>query len=177
MARKTDVTASIGRYLKKNEKVIGASRATPRGSAVTTAVLAGAGAAAGYTISTIIAEGALSAALGGGVGVIAGITIASVVAYFRMRKHILARATVITLVLTPRRLLLFRQSWFANRVAELIREIPIESITSIVVGKARMVSPHPVTITLADESVMEFEAAKVERPGLLADAFRESTGA
>jgi len=176
MAPRNDLTASVGRFLKKNEQVIGACRATPLKSAMVTALLSGLGAAAGYLIAELTAGSTLATALGVGLGILAGIMVASVVAFFRMRKHIDARATVITMVLTPRRLLLFRQSWFANRVAELIREVPIESITSIVVGKARLVSPHPLTITLADESVMEFEAAKIESPGLLAEAFGKTTG-
>ncbi|MCJ7725125.1 MAG: hypothetical protein MUP76_01865 [Acidimicrobiia bacterium] len=176
MANTDDLAASIGRYLKKNEQVIGASRAAPRNGVRITSALAGIGAAAGYILSTFIGEGALAAAIGGGLGAAVGVSIATVVAYFRMRKILGIRAAVVTLALTPRRLLMFRQSWFANRVAELVREDPIEDITSIVVGKAKLISPHPVTIALGDGSALEFEAPKIEHPDLLAQAFRDTTG-
>ena len=176
MANTDDLAASIGRYLKKNEKVIGATRAAPRNGVRITSGLAGVGAAAGYLLSTFIGEGALAAAIGGGLGAAVGVSIATVVAYFRMRKILGIRAAVVTLALTNRRLLMFRQSWFANRVAELVREFPIEDITSIVVGKAGLISPYPVTVALDNGTAMEFEAPKIERPGLLADAFRETTG-
>jgi hypothetical protein len=176
VARSDDLAQSIGRYLKKSEQVIGGCRAAPRGSSTRTALMAGAGAAAGYIISTVFAEGSVAAAFGGGIGALAGVAISSLVARLLMGRRIGIPAAVVTLALTPRRLLIFRQSWFANRVAELIREIPVDAVTSITVGAARWISPHPVTIGLADETSLALEAAKVEEPALLAEAFGKTTG-
>jgi len=176
VARKNDLASSIGRYLKKNEKVIGASRATPRRSVVTTALLAGIGAAGGYILSAFIGDGGLAAALGGGAGALAGIVIAAWVAYFRMRRNMGIRASVVTMALTSGRLLLFRQSWLSNRATELTMEISLGSITSIVVGRSRFLTPHPLTVTLSNEAVMKFESAKIEEPERLAQAFLEATG-
>lgn len=176
MARKDDLASSIGRFLKKHETVVGACRAAPRGGVVTSALLAGAGATIGYTLATFVGEGGLAAAIGGGAGAAAGVVISSMVSSWRMRKKLGMRAAVVTMALTQRRLLMFRQSWLNNRVADLVGDFPLDSITSLVVGKARLFAPAPMTITLTDGDSMEFESAKIERPDLFAEAFEQATG-
>ena len=143
---------------------------------LTGAVLAGSGAAIGYLISTVLGDGALYAAIGGGIGAAVGIIIGSMVSYSRMRRSMSIRAATVTLALTEKRLLIFRQSWFANRAADLLREIPTGSITSIEVGPSRFISPHPITIALDNETVLNLEAAKIEKPELLAEAFQSDHG-
>ena len=176
MARIDTLAETISRFLRKSETLLATSRATARGGVLTTAVGAGVGAAIGYTVSTFFGDGALYAAIGGGVGGGLGVLIGSIVSSMRMRKHMSIRAATVTLALTDRRVLIFRQTWLSNRAVDLVGEIPIESITSIEVGRSRLITPHPVTITLDDETVLAFEAAKVEKPDLLAKAFESAPG-
>ena len=164
--------AAIGRYLRKSEELLAVIRATPRGGAMASALMAGAGAATGYLISTSIGEGAMAAAIGGGIGGASGVILASIVSYIRMNSKYGIRAAVVTVALTPKRLLLFRQSWLANRAAELVADYPIENITSVVVEPARLISPHPLTISFDNGETARFESAKVEKPYQLAEAYQ-----
>ncbi len=174
MARNETVAAAIGRYLRKSEKPLAAGRAAPRRSVTTTALLAGVGAAAGYTVSTFLGDDTLTAALGAAFGVVVGLMAASMVSNFRMRRAAGIRAAVVTMVLTRQRLLMFRQSWFNNRAVELVREYPLGSVDDVSVGPSKFVSPHPITIAFTDGSILRLEAAKYEEPGKLAEAFADA---
>jgi len=176
VARIDTLAEIISRFLRKNETLVATSRATARGGVLTSAVMAGAGVAIGYTVSTFFGDGALYAAIGGGAGGGLGVLVGSIVSSMRMRKRMSIRAATVTLALTEKRLLIFRQTWLSNRAADLVGEIPIGSITSIEVGPSRFITPHPITITLDDKTVLAFEAAKVEKPELLAKAFHSATG-
>jgi hypothetical protein len=176
VARTNTLTQAISRFLRGSETLVATSRATARGGVMTSAVMAGAGAAIGYTVSTFIGDGAIAAAIGGGVGGGLGVLVGSVISSMRMRKRMSIRAATVTLALTDKRLLIFRQSWLSNRATDLVGEIPIGTIASIEVGRARLITPHPITITLEDGTVLAFEAAKVEKPGRLEEGFRSTPG-
>ena len=176
MARNDTPAQAVGRFLRKSETALAASRATPRRAVVTTAVLAGVGAAAGYGISTFISDEVLAAAVGAAVGTLLALIAASIVSHIRMGRATGFRAAVVTLVLTSQRLLVFRQSWLNNRALELLQEYARKEITSIEVGPTRFISPHPVTITFTNGDSLDLEAAKYESPGRLAEVFEERGG-
>jgi hypothetical protein len=143
---------------------------------VWTALFGGGGAAVGYVAADLVGDGALAAAIGGGAGAVAGVLPSSAISSLRMRRSIGIPAAAVLLVLTGRRLLVFRQSWLDNRALRLVREMGLGEITSIVVGEARLIVPHPVTITPVGAPPIELDAAKVEQPQLIAAAFRQATG-
>jgi hypothetical protein len=176
MARNDTPAEAVGRFLRRSEKALASSRATPRRGVLTTALLAGVGAAAGYGVSTFLSEEVLAAAIGAAAGTLVALIAASVVSNVRMRRATGFRASVVTLVLTSQRLLVFRQSWLNNRALELLREYPRKAIASIEVGPTRFISPHPVTVTLEDGGVLDLESAKYESPGRLAEVFEERGG-
>jgi hypothetical protein len=171
-----DRSGVMSRYLKRGEQVVDTVRVTSRGTVMMSALLAGAGAAAGYMASTVLATGPLAAAVGAGAGAGVGMLIGSMLANLRTRRTTGTRGAALTIALTRQRMLFFRSAWLSNRAADLVREVPLPSVASVVVGRARLISPHPVTITLTDGRVLEFEAARIEKPEQFGAAFRKTTG-
>ena len=55
-------------------------------------------------------------------------------------------------------------------------EIPLNQVTSIEAGAAKLIAPHPVTVTLDNGTILQLEAAKVEKPDRFVAAFRKATG-
>jgi hypothetical protein len=176
MARRDDINASVGKLLRKGVTVLASARTTRRSNAMWSALFGGGGAAVGYLIADLVSGGVLAAAIGGGMGASLGVIASSAVTSIRMRRSYGIPAAVVLLVLTNRRLLMLRLSWLDNRAVRLIREMGLRDITSIVVGDARVIAPHPVTITPVGASPIELEAGKVERPQRIAEAFRRATG-
>jgi hypothetical protein len=166
----------VGRWLKDREELIGAIRVTPRGNSIIVASLAGAGVVIGYVVTRALSDDVLALAFGVGVGAAGGMSIGSAFGYLRMRQTTGIRSSTVWVALSKRRLLIFTRSWLSNRPAALAREIPIGAIASIEAGEARLLAPHAVTIDLADGGSLEFEAARVEKPRELEEAFREATG-
>jgi len=156
--------------------VLGTVRATARGSIAANAMLGGAGAGFGYLIGTTIADGLLGAVAGAAIGGAAGMAIGTFFTRFRMKRTIGIRVSNVSVVLTRRRILLFTRSWLTSRPSGLAAEIPLNQVASIECGKAKLIAPHPLTITLNDETSLQLEAAKVEKPDRLVAAFRKATG-
>ena len=134
-----DRSGVMSRYLKKGEQVVDTVRVTSRGTVMMSALLAGAGAAAGYMTSTVLATGPLAAAVGAGAGAGAGMLIGSMLANLRTRRTTGTRGATLTIALTRQRMLFFRSAWLSNRAADLVREVPLPSVASVVVGSRRAV--------------------------------------
>jgi len=176
VARLDQMSKFAAPYLKKREKVLGAIRATAKGSIASNAMLGGAGAGFGYLLGTTIADGLAGAMVGGGIGGAAGMAIGTFFARFRMKRTIGIRGSNVTVVLTQRRLLLFTRSWLTSRPSGLAAEIPLNQVTSIETGAAKLIAPHPVTIRLDNGTILQLEAAKFEKPDRFVAAFRKATG-
>lgn len=166
----------IGTYLKDREEPIAAIRATARGTVATSALLAGAGAVGGYFAAQAMSDGVLAAAFGGGVGAATGMLLGAVIGSFRMRGAAGIRSSTVVLVLTRRRLLVFRTFAVSNKPSGLAREIPIDAIAAVEVGKAGLLAAQPVIVTLTDGSSLAFESARLERAPEFAGAFTRATG-
>jgi hypothetical protein len=176
MAVTKHLISVIGGYLKQGEEPIGAARAAARGTAWSSALLGGVGAAAGWLVAGMISDGVLAAALGGGLGAAVGMLIGGIIGTFRMQGAAGLRSSTVLLVLTRRRLLVFRTSLWANKPSGLAREIPIDAIASITTGEPGYFTPQAVAVDLVDGEKLTLESARQERVGELAEAFTEATG-
>lgn len=175
MARLDHLSKFAAPYLKQSETLLGAIRATARGSVIASAMLGGAGAGFGYLIGTSIAEGMTGAVLGGAVGAAAGMAIGAFFARFRMKRAIGVKGSNLSAVITGRRILMFTRTLISSRPSGLGREIPLKDVASMEVGAAKLISPHPLTITLTDGSVLELEVARIEKPDKFVAAYRKAT--
>jgi len=166
----------IDGFLKTGEEPIGAVRATARGTVWSSALLGGAGAAAGWLVADAVADGVLAAALGGGLGGAAGMLLGGLIGTFRMQGAAGLRSSTVLLVLTTRRLMVFRTSLWGNRPAGLAREIPLDAVAAVTVGEPGYFSPQAITVELTDGGSLRLESGRQERAGDLAAAFGEATG-
>ncbi len=176
MARLDHLSRFAAPYLRQRETLLGAVRATARGSVVSSAMLTGAGAGFGYLVGTSITEGLAGAILGGAIGAAAGMAVSALFARFLMKRTIGVKGSNLSAVITGQRILMFTRTLMISRPSGLGREIPLKDVASIEVGAAKLIAPHPLTITLNDGSVLELEVARIEKPDRFVAAFRKATG-
>jgi len=176
VARLDHLSKFAAPYLKQRETLLGAVRATARGSVIAGAMLGGAGAGFGYLVGTSISDTVAGAILGGAIGAAAGMAFSAFFSRFRMKRSIGVKGSNLSAVLTGRRILLFTRTVISSRPSGLGREIPLEDVASMEVGAAKLIAPHPLTITLKDGSVLELEAARIEKPDKFVAAYRKATG-
>jgi hypothetical protein len=140
------------------------------------AMLGGAGAGFGYLVGTSITSDMTGAILGGAIGAAAGMAISAFFSRFRMKRAIGVKGSNLTAVITRQRILVFTRTLISSQLSDLGREIPLKDVASMEVGAARLIAPHPLTITLTDGSVLELEVARIEKPDKFVAAFHKATG-
>jgi hypothetical protein len=168
MAYTDKVAARLEGDLAPGEPVMGMVRAARRGATMIAAVLAGAGAVAGYLIATSGGDASLgAAALGGGIGGGAGAAIGAAAAWVRGGGSLPSKNPYLVLARTDRRILLLERSPLTNRPAAIAAQRPLDQVASIEVGAKRFTFPRTGTVAFSDGTSWDLEFMVIDKP----DAF------